>query len=100
MRRKVRTSSLREREGFDMSLGCRGSGIAVVSLVALLNLSASGPAWSYADAFTWKLVDGGPDKGARLKIIGVFEDEASCRRAGVLYSKQRSHCPGGQADGS
>ena len=44
-----------------MSLGCRGSGIAVVSLVALLNLSASGPAWSYADAFTWKLVDGGPD---------------------------------------
>src|ERR1051325_370597 len=55
------TPHKREREEFDMSLGCRRSGIAVVSLVALLNLSASGPAWSYADAFTWKLVDGGPD---------------------------------------
>lgn len=82
-----------------MSFGFKRSSVAVVGLAALINLFASGPAWSYADAFPWKLVDGGPDQAARLKIVGVFEDEASCRRAGVLYSKRRSHCPSGQEFG-
>jgi hypothetical protein len=59
-------------------------GLALAGIALLLNLLATNPAWPYADAFTWKLIDGGPDKGARLKILGVFEDEASCRRAGVL----------------
>src|SRR5690242_6986087 len=73
--------------------------VAVVALAAFLTLFASSPAWSYADAFPWKLIDGGPDQGARLKIIAVFDNEASCRRAGLLYSKRHSHCTGGQEFG-
>jgi hypothetical protein len=57
------------------------------------------PALPYADMYYWKLVEGGPEKGSALKIIGIFQDEASCRRAGMSYSKARSRCPNGQEFG-